>query len=60
MTVPLYDHAKLYRDAKPEIDAAMARVLTSGRLDWGPEVPAFEAELADWLGAPNVVTTGSG
>jgi dTDP-4-amino-4,6-dideoxygalactose transaminase len=58
--VPLYDHAKLYASEKPQIDAAIARVLTSGALDWGDEVPAFEAELAAWLGAAHVVGVGSG
>ncbi len=31
---------------KAEIDAAIHRVLDSGRLDWGDEVPAFEEEFA--------------
>ena len=35
-------------------------MLESGRLDWGPEVPAFEAEFAAWVGAPFAVTTNSG
>jgi len=58
--VPLYDHAALYAAARPQIDAAIARVLTSGRLDWGDEVPAFEAEFASWLGASHAVAVGSG
>ncbi len=60
MSVPFYDHAGLYLAAKDRIDGAIARVLTSGRLDWGPEVPAFEAEFGAWVGAPQVVTCGSG
>ncbi len=35
-------------------------MLESGRLDWGQEVPAFEAEFAAWVGAPFAVTTNSG
>jgi len=58
--VPLYDHAALYASAKPRIDAAIARVLTSGKLDWGDEVPMFEAAFADWLGASHAVGVGSG
>lgn len=46
MAVPLYDHRKLYTRRKAEIDQAIFRVIESGRLDWGDEVPAFEAELA--------------
>lgn len=60
MSVPLYDHAKLYLGARDRIDAAIARVLTSGRLDWGPEVPAFETAFGDWVGAAHTVSTGSG
>ena len=58
--VPLYDHVAVYAAAKPRIDAAIARVLASGRLEWGEEVPAFEAELSDWVGAAHAVTVGSG
>jgi dTDP-4-amino-4,6-dideoxygalactose transaminase len=60
MSVPFYDHAKLYARRKAEIDAAIARVLSSGRLDWGEEVPAFEAAFAAWVGAPHAVTVNSG
>jgi dTDP-4-amino-4,6-dideoxygalactose transaminase len=60
MAVPFYDHAKLYRQRKAEIDAAIHRVLDSGRLDWGDEVPAFEEEFARWNGATHAVTVGSG
>ncbi|NGM20846.1 DegT/DnrJ/EryC1/StrS family aminotransferase [Roseomonas stagni] len=58
--IPVYDRRKLYLDDKDAIDAAVARVLASGRYDWGEEVPAFEAELAAWLGAKHFVATGSG
>lgn len=60
MSVPFYDHARLYAAARDDIDVAMARVLTSGQLDWGPEVPSFQLDLAAWLGAAHVVTVGSG
>jgi dTDP-3-amino-3,4,6-trideoxy-alpha-D-glucose transaminase len=60
MRVPFHDQAKLYRRHQTEIDAAIADVLTSGRLDWGDHVPRFEAEFADWCGATHAVTTNSG
>lgn len=60
MAVPLYDHRKLYTRRKAEIDQAIFRVIESGRLDWGDEVPAFEAELAAWVDAAHAVTTNSG
>jgi len=57
--VPLCDHAALYAAAKPRIDAAISRVVTSRNLDWGEEVPAFEAAFAAWLGASHAVGFGS-
>ena len=60
MRVPLYDHALLYRRLQPELDAAVGRVLASGRIDWGPETPAFEQAFAAWLGVSHVVGTNSG
>jgi len=60
MAVPYYDHALIYHRRKADIDAAILRVLESGRPDWGPEVPAFEQEFAAWIGAPHAVTVNSG
>lgn len=60
MTIPFYDHAVVYREHEPGLDGALARVLASGRLDWGPEAPAFEAEFAAWLGVGHAVGTNSG
>ncbi len=56
----MYDPAALYRSQKPEFDAAILRVLESGKVDWGPETPAFEEEFAAFLGARHVIGTGSG
>lgn len=39
--------------------AAVTRVLRSGWVGMGPEVIAFEKELADFVGAPHVVTVNS-
>ncbi len=39
--------------------AAVTRVLRSGWVGMGPETQAFEAELAEALGAPQVVTVNS-
>jgi dTDP-4-amino-4,6-dideoxygalactose transaminase len=43
-----------------EIEPAVLRVLRSGRYVLGAEVAAFEAELATFLGARDVVACGSG
>lgn len=60
MPIPFYDHAAVHREIEPGLGAALARVLASGRLDWGPEVPAFEDEFARWLGVARAVGTNSG
>ena len=60
MPIPFYDHTVLHRELEPALGAAFAKVLEGGRLDWGPEVPAFEAELARWLGVAHAVGTNSG
>jgi perosamine synthetase len=39
--------------------AAVTRVLRSGWVGMGPETLAFERELADYVGAPHVVTVNS-
>jgi dTDP-4-amino-4,6-dideoxygalactose transaminase len=49
-----------YRALQPEIDAAVARVLSSGWYILGAEGKAFEAEFAAWLGARVVVGCGNG
>ncbi|SEQ40988.1 dTDP-4-amino-4,6-dideoxygalactose transaminase [Devosia sp. YR412] len=60
MAVRFHNHQRLYQRRKPEIDAAIARVIASGRFDWGDEVPAFEAEFAAWNGASHAVGVNSG
>ena len=49
--IQVSDPGALYRAQKTEIDAAVARVLQGGHYILGPEVEAFEAEFASWLGA---------
>src|SRR5580693_6040134 len=49
-----------YRALKAEIDAAVARALSSGWYILGAELRAFEAEFASWLGVPAVVGCGNG
>ena len=41
--IPFLDLGAAYRELKPEIDAAVSRVLESGWYILGPEVEAFEA-----------------
>lgn len=49
-----------YRALKPEIDAAVSRVLESGWFVLGAEGAAFEREFADWLGTAHAVGCGNG
>lgn len=49
-----------YRKLKSEIDAAVARALSSGWYILGNELRAFEAEFAAWLGVPSVIGCGNG
>ena len=58
--VPFVDFKAHVRAMRPEIDAAVARVLDSGWFILGPEGEAFERELAEWLGAREVVAVANG
>jgi dTDP-4-amino-4,6-dideoxygalactose transaminase len=49
-----------YRALKPEIDAAIQRVLESGWYILGNEGRTFEAEFAAWLGTDNAAGCGNG
>jgi dTDP-4-amino-4,6-dideoxygalactose transaminase len=58
--IPIADPAAEYRELAGEIDAALARVLASGRYILGPEGAALEAEIAAFVGAPHAVGVNSG
>jgi len=58
--VPFVDLRARVACLRPELDAAMARVLDSGWFVLGPEGVAFERELAAALGARDAVAVGNG
>jgi len=58
--IPMLDLKAQYRAIKPEIDAAVARVLESGRFVLGEEVESFEREFAAHCGAAHAVAVNSG
>lgn len=60
MRVPLLDLCAQYQSLKAPIDAAVLRVLASGRYVMGPELTAFEEELARYLGTKHAVAVSSG
>jgi dTDP-4-amino-4,6-dideoxygalactose transaminase len=58
--VPLLDLQPGLQALRGEIDVAMRRVLDSGIFIGGPEVSAFERELAGYLGVAECVSLNSG
>jgi len=58
--IPFIDLAAQRRRLGPAVDAAIARVLGHCQFILGPEVRAFEAELAAFCGAKHAVTCASG
>ncbi len=60
MAVPLFDTSTPVAGLRAELDAAIARVLDSGRFILGPEVSAFEEEFATYCGARHAVGVANG
>jgi dTDP-4-amino-4,6-dideoxygalactose transaminase len=58
--IPWIDLERQYVAIKPEVDAAIRRVLDSIRYVSGPEAEAFEREWAAYCGADHAVAVGSG
>lgn len=60
MKIPFLDVGAAYKELKPEIDAAIARVLDSGWYILGPEVDAFEEEYATYCEAKHAIGLANG
>ncbi len=60
MAVPLFDTASPLAPLREQLHAAVARVLDSGSYILGPEVAAFEQELAAYCGAAHAVGVANG
>lgn len=58
--IPLLDLKAQYLGLKPEIDAAVSRVLLSGNFILGAEVAAFEDKFAAFVGTSYAVGVNSG
>jgi dTDP-4-amino-4,6-dideoxygalactose transaminase len=58
--IPFLDLRAAYLELKPEIDAAVSRVLDSGWYILGEEVKSFEAEWAAYCDAKHAVGVGNG
>ena len=59
-SIPQASPGRDYRRNQTEIDAAVRRVLESGWYILGPEVRAFEAEFAAYLGLSEAIGVASG
>src|SRR6516225_1813051 len=60
ITVPLLDLHAQYHPIRAEILAAIERVCDSQRFIMGPEIAAFEAEMAAMLGVRHAISVSSG
>ena len=60
MAVPLFETAATLAPLRDELRAAIDRVLDSERFILGPEVQAFESELAAYTGAAHGVGVANG
>lgn len=58
--IPYADLRRQYRAIKPEIDAAVLRVLDSTQFILGDEVASFEREFAAYCGAADAIGLNSG
>jgi dTDP-4-amino-4,6-dideoxygalactose transaminase len=60
VNVPLFDTSTVLEPLREELRAAVARVLDSGRFILGPQVEAFEREMASYCGARHAVSVANG
>jgi len=58
--IPILDLSPEIEELWDELNAAFQRVLRSGQFIGGPEVEAFEAEAAEYLGVKHAVGVNSG
>jgi len=58
--IPFIDLAAQQARIKPQIDAAIQRVLAHGQYIMGPEVFELEERLADYVGVKHCITCSSG
>lgn len=60
MVVPFYDVSAASAEVAREIDAAIQRVVSSGRYVLGQELELFEAQWAEYIGVDHAVGVGNG
>lgn len=60
LVVPFNDLSRGTSDIRDQIDAAIARVVSSGWFVLGPEHDALESELSEYLGVKHTINVGNG
>ena len=60
LVIPFLDLRAQYKQLKPEIDAAVTRVIDSAQFVLGPEVAAFEERFSDYCGVTHCTALNSG
>lgn len=60
MSLPLLDLKAQYQSIREDIQEAVHRVLESGQYIMGPEVKAFEKEVAEYCGVKHAIGVGNG
>lgn len=60
VTVPFVDLKQQYASIRKDVDAAIARVIENTSFILGPEVRAFEASFAEYVGAGACIGVNSG
>jgi dTDP-4-amino-4,6-dideoxygalactose transaminase len=60
LRIPVYDPLPEVEFLWPELEEAFRRVMRSGRYILGPEVEAFEEEVAQYLGVKHAIGVNSG
>jgi UDP-N-acetyl-3-dehydro-alpha-D-glucosamine 3-aminotranferase len=60
VTIPLFDTARPWEPLRDAIEKRISAVIGAGRFVLGPEVAAFEAELAAYLGVRHVIGVANG
>lgn len=58
--IPFNDLGRGTQELRPQIDAAIARVISSGWFVLGPEHDALETELSAYLGVKHTINVGNG
>jgi aminotransferase EvaB len=49
--ISVWSYLEEYKEEKKEIDQAIKKVLTSGKLILGPNVEKFEQQFSKWCGS---------